>query len=366
MSRQGSSRPRGESRGRAVEIRVRRWEGLPSLKELFKAYYELDPPLVLPQDMARREFAFQPFDIESYVRHLSFGSEADLRAYLRSRPPRQAYHSVAIYQLPEAPSMEEKGWLGSEILLDIDLDHYDFCQGVMDDRCLERGFEEARKAAKIIRKATGGRALIYFTGHRGFHVRVKCDDCLQLGKDERRELARFVRAEGLDLSLIFPRAGPYRPSKPSPQDPGWRGLIAELYGDAIEGDDWLRSLRSARLGVDIDSMVTEDPSRLTRIPGTLNGKGALLVAPLCEGEAFKPGKWLSPFHGEAECRAVKSLDQTKILGYSVGFSEGEELSLPSGLALFLWLLGYVEIEGGTFVVRDNTGWWPVQGCDWTP
>jgi len=122
MYRQGSSEG-----GREAYVEVRGWRGEESLRELFKAYYALDPPLVLPGDIIRREFAFQPFGLESYVRHLSFKDETSLRAYIKSKTPKHAYHSIAIYELPEAPSMEEKGWLGSDLLFDLDLDHPGLC-----------------------------------------------------------------------------------------------------------------------------------------------------------------------------------------------------------------------------------------------
>jgi len=362
MYRQGSSEG-----GREAYVEVRGWRGEESLRELFKAYYALDPPLVLPGDIIRREFAFQPFGLESYVRHLSFKDETSLRAYIKSKTPKHAYHSVAIYELPEAPSMEEKGWLGSDLLFDLDLDHPGLCGSqVIDDHCLVEGFKKAQFIAKVVTKVLGGRASVYFTGHRGFHVRGKCEECLTLGRDERREIAKFVRAEGLDLSYLLPVKvrGGVSPAPPSPEDPGWRGLIAEALGGSpkLRARD-LKEL-PVSLGIDIDLMVTEDPTRLTRIPGTLNAKGTLMVTPLCN--SFSPGPQLSPFRGELEARALRPLEQTKVLGFGIGLAEGEELSLPASVALYLWSAGLVELERGEVVVRRNTGWWPVQGCNWEP
>ncbi|MGC9071536.1 MAG: DNA primase small subunit PriS [Acidilobus sp.] len=351
---------------RQAYVRVKEWRGQDTLKELFQAYYSLDPPFVLPGDMTRREFAFQPFGVESYVRHLSFKDETSLRSYVKSRIPRHAYHSVAVYELPEAPTMEEKAWLGSDLLFDLDLDHQGICGSqVIDDSCLSKGFRMAQRVAKVIRDLLGGRSMIYFTGHRGFHVRGKCEDCFTLGKDERREIAKLVRAEGLDLSYIFPLGSKARPAPPTPDDPGLRGLIAEELGQGNVKPrvDELNEVIS-RVGVDIDVMVTEDPSRLTRIPGTLNAKGALIVTPLCD--SFAPGPLLSPFRGEVEARALKALDQVRLIGYSVGFKDGEELTLPAPVALYLWSSEAVELRSGEVIVIRNTGWWPIQGCDWQP
>ncbi|MGC9210473.1 MAG: DNA primase small subunit domain-containing protein [Acidilobus sp.] len=353
-------------RAKRTYVRVREWRGEETLRELFQAYYSLDPPFILPKDMMRREFAFQPFGSESYVRHLSFKDEASLRTYIKSRTPKHAYHSVAIYELPEAPTMEEKGWLGSDLLFDIDLDHPGLCSSpVIDDSCLVAGFKMAQRVVKVVRDLLGGRAMVYFTGHRGFHIRGKCEECFTLGKEERREIAKLVRGEGLDLSLVFPLGGKARPAPPTPEDPGVRGLLAAELGAGGQrlSLDELREAAS-RAFVDIDSMVTEDPTRLTRIPGTLNVKGPLIVTPLCD--SFAPGPWMSPFRGELEARALKGLDQTRIIGYSVGFREGEELALPAPIALYLWSSGIVELRGGEIDVVGNPGWWPVQGCDWEP
>ncbi len=359
MYRQGSSEGPKET-----FVKVRAWSE-ESLKELFQAYYSLHPQLVLPKDIIKREFAFQPFGLESYVRHLSFKDEASLRAYLRARPPRHAYHSIGIYELPEAPSMEEKGWLGSELLFDLDLDHPGLCASqVIDDTCLVKGFRMAQRVAKVTERLLGGRALIYFTGHRGFHVRGKCEDCLTLGRDERREIAKLVRAEGLELSYLFPLDSKIPPAAPSAEDPGWRGLLAEEVGGGPRLR--VRDLNDAvaRLAVDIDAMVTEDPSRLTRIPGSLNAKGPLIVTPLCD--SFSPTPALSPFRGELGARALQPIDEVKVLGYSVGARGGEELDLPAPVALYLWSAGLIELGGGELVVVRNTGWWPVQGCNWEP
>jgi len=130
---------------------------------------------VLPGDIIRREFAFQPFGLESYIRHISFKDEASLRMYIKSKTPKHAYHSVAIYELPEAPSMEEKGWLGSDLLFDLDLDHPGLCGSqVIDDHCLVEGFKKAQLIAREYRR-----------------VLLLKDPCYYIGKlsvDEVREL----------------------------------------------------------------------------------------------------------------------------------------------------------------------------------
>src|SRR5438552_17737880 len=56
-------------------------------------------------------------------RHLGFSREEDLRSFLTTRVPAHAYYSSAYYETPNAPTMEEKGWLGADRIFDLDADH---------------------------------------------------------------------------------------------------------------------------------------------------------------------------------------------------------------------------------------------------
>ncbi len=346
------------------EIKIKEWRGEQTLKYLYKEYYSLMPPLILPKDIERREFAIQPFDKQSYIRHLSFNNQQEFYDFLIKNSPKHVYYSIGIYDLPEANSMEEKGWKGSDLLFDIDLDHDISCQtqdDITDDSCIEKGLKYAETIAHMIDNFFGGYHQIYFTGNRGYHVRGICENCRLLEREERAEIAKFVMAQELDLEIIFPKSSKGKKAAlPSPKDPGWRGLIASYGIKDVNAEELKNAVENIK--VNIDSMVTQDPSRLTRIPGSLNGKSSLLVVPIC-GE-FKVGKWLSPFYGEMEVKALKDLQKIKILGTNIEFKKDEELSLPSQQAIYLATKGYLNILGGNLVVRKNTGWWPIQGCNW--
>jgi DNA primase catalytic subunit len=194
-------------RGSTKSFRVKRWEGAGSLKTLYKAYYSATTRLKPPSDIQMREFAFQPFETESYIRHMSFKDFNELRGYLEANAPRHAYYSIALYQLPDARSMEEKGWLGSEILVDVDVDRLRGCrelkleEGVelVDDNCLMEGFKAALRVKRMLYKDLGVDSRVYFSGSRGFHVLGYCEYCLTLGREERGEIASYIA--GLDLSL---------------------------------------------------------------------------------------------------------------------------------------------------------------------
>jgi len=342
-------------------------EGAGLLPRLYKAYYSLRPPIEAPDRIERREFAFQPFDTDSYVRHISFSSEDELLDYLAQHYPRQAYYSVAIYELPEARNMEEKMLVEADLFFDIDVDHLEGCEGPLPgDDCLMKGLEAAARIVRIARRDLGAEsAYTYYTGNRGFHVIVSCERCSRLGREERREIAYYFAAEGLDPGAIFPRRPPkgYEPAVPDAGDPGWRGWIAlgvppgsQSLVEAF-GPEWRSEV--SRLAVEmaapIDFQVTQDPTRLSRIRGTLNGKASLLAVPV--GRGWRPYyRELSPFTGYVDVEFLEEISGVRMLGYSLHARKGETASVPAQIAVMLQTKGAARILGGEIVVRAYTGW----------
>ncbi|MCE4611376.1 MAG: hypothetical protein F7B17_05335 [Desulfurococcales archaeon] len=344
MYRRGSSK-----RGGRLEAEVELEGGL-DLKLLFSRYYSLysRKGVWAPPEMARREFAFQLFEREAYTRHISFSTPEELANYLASKAPRHAYYSIALYEVPDAPEMEGKGWLGSLLMFDIDVDSIEGCGEIASDDCMVKGAMEAEKLLMVLRRDFGVEGSVYFTGNRGFHVLVDCGWCLELGREERREIARYVALEGFEGS-VFPQRS--RRVVLSPRDPGPRWRIAEvlgLEGESVVGiEDVIAAAGEA--GVRIDMQVTQDISRLARLLYTLNGKAGLLVTPLEEPSRFTPDPSLSPFKGEVEVVFEADLEETRILGWSVGGKRGEEATLPAEVGVMLAAKGVVRVVGG--VVR---------------
>ncbi|MCX8196322.1 MAG: DNA primase [Acidilobaceae archaeon] len=322
-------------------IEFKRWDRK-ILRSLFAAYYGLRR-IRAPREVAKREFAFQPLEAESYVRHIHFPSAEALADYLVREPPKHAYYSVSLYLLPEARSMEEKGWLGSEILVDIDVDKLEECKAVkleegeiLDDSCLKDGFRQAHRAKRILERDFGLEVIMYFSGSRGFHLVAYGEKYLRLGRDEREEIARYIAAKGLRPELLFPKASrKSRPAPPSSADPGWRGWIGEAGPEPG---------RAAKLGVPIDEQVTRDPSRLARILGSINGKSGLLVTEV--GDSFSPNESLAPWRGELTIRAKVSFGGLRVLGESISLRAGESLSASAHIGLLLYLKGAAEILSG--------------------
>ncbi|MFN4046381.1 MAG: DNA primase small subunit domain-containing protein [Acidilobaceae archaeon] len=344
-------------------LKIVRWEGRRSLKRLYQTYYSQKPRVKPPTMIDRREFAFQPFEFESYVRHIAFRGFQELKEYLASNAPRHAYYSVALYEIPEAKSMEEKIWLGSEILIDIDVDRLKGCsplkigdEDIVDDGCLLEGYKAALRVKKILERDLDSSSTVYFSGNRGFHVIGSCDYCLKLGRDERGEIASYISGLGLDIGYIMPlleagkgRSKALKVAAPSRDDPGWRGWLgAELESRGVApgsplDSELLKSLVE-EVQMPIDVQVTRDPSRLARIVGSINGKASLLVVDVSDRD-FRPGPGLSPFSGYLEVKALAGLE-ARILGYDLSFKPGETLTLEAPIALLLATKNIVEPFSG--------------------
>ncbi len=379
-------------RGRIKDKRTR-W-----IAGLFSSYYRA-ASLELPEDMRAREFAYQPLGSKTYVRHLSFKSEDDVREYFSKNPPLHLYYSSALYAYPEIPDMEQKKWLGSNLIFDIDADHLVKCRymeqlhvcldcgylmrgsGIkkcprcgsprvaeaepVPQECIRLAGREALKLVRVLDKELGLKnAKIYFSGNRGFHVHVECDEeCLRMSSEDRRELVDYLKGVGLDLSQILLLGEGKRMSAstvmPSPSDPGWRGRLGGLIYDRLglppdavityrEFKDKIGETRIEDLldeaRIEIDEKVTIDIHRLVRIPGSLHGKTGLPVISVPESSIsdFSIDCRISPLKGRTLVKLNVSLQGQRIMGHKIDAGKNDVIDLPHCLALFLVLKGIAD------------------------
>ena len=226
------------------------------VQKYFKQYYLGKPEVYIPERLPEREFGYFTFRERMMVRHLSFNSAEELLDLLGEKAPLHVYHSSAFYRYPRAP-MEEKGWLGSELVFDIDADHletrcgksHDFkvcgncleafpadaercprCGGQLEKvewvcgDCLEAARSEARKLLEILESDLGFRRIrLAFSGNRGYHVAVSDEEILDLDQRERREIIDYIAGAGLSFRLLGLEG---RGAAPDVAEPGWRGRIA--------------------------------------------------------------------------------------------------------------------------------------------
>ncbi len=211
------------------------------VKAKFREYYR-SHPLQLPPRFGRREFGFIFFDGGFVQRHLGFSSEANLHQFVRSRLPAHLYHSAAYYENPGAPTMAEKGWMGADLIFDLDADHI--------PGWTEMGYRGMLEAVKeqVIRLTDefllgdmgfGEKDMtIAFSGARGYHVHVRDPKVFGLESHERREIVDYITGTDLDLGTVA-RSEPFesrtfkevtrtlrRLRVPTPSEPGWRGRVS--------------------------------------------------------------------------------------------------------------------------------------------
>ncbi|HEY5605463.1 MAG TPA: DNA primase catalytic subunit PriS [Thermoplasmata archaeon] len=210
------------------------------VRKQFRRHYETSRPTP-PDRFGRREFGFMFWTAGIVQRHLGFQKEEDLRGFLATRVPAHAYYSSAYYENPDAPTMEEKGWLGADLIFDLDADHLpnaakmsypEMLEAVrlkivhLYDEFLKADFGFDEKAMRLV-----------FSGGRGYHIHVVDERVWSLGSHERREVVDWITGKGLDVDAVFRESafdlkefqGHARVKKriiaPAQDEPGWRGKI---------------------------------------------------------------------------------------------------------------------------------------------
>ena len=93
------------------------------IQDRFADYYKQNSASILPpSSLERREFGFLLLDKKVMLRHQSFKDADSLRSSLCSVVPSDVYYSSAYYERP-LEEMRSKGWLGADLVFDIDADH---------------------------------------------------------------------------------------------------------------------------------------------------------------------------------------------------------------------------------------------------
>ncbi|MHA1106162.1 MAG: DNA primase small subunit domain-containing protein [Promethearchaeota archaeon] len=211
------------------------------LKNLFQAYYQesnKDIPAVSMLD--RREFGFLLWDNQFMQRHLGFVQIDDLRKYLIKKSPKHAYSSGSLYNRPDDHDMENKGYLGCDFVIDIDVDHfYTECKNDHDlwyckecgtngkgmiekcpnceklkitrvawicDKCLDIAKKEIIKLIDNFLIPDFALNLeqinIAFSGHRGYHLKIEDPRIRTLTSDQRREIVDYLTGQNISFEIL--------------------------------------------------------------------------------------------------------------------------------------------------------------------
>jgi DNA primase small subunit len=181
--------------------------------------------------------------------------------------PSDVYYSSAYYERPEE-EMKEKGWLGADLVFDIDADHIQTpCATVHDiwvctscgasgrgkspqkcracggikfkektwpcEICLEAAKVEAIKLVDVLIEDFGFSSevlTVAFSGHRGYHVHVESEAVRGLDSLARKEIVDYVMGTGLEAEfhgLGKSAALDRMVAGPDLNDRGWRGRVAK-------------------------------------------------------------------------------------------------------------------------------------------
>ncbi|MCL2143345.1 MAG: DNA primase catalytic subunit PriS [Methanomassiliicoccaceae archaeon] len=180
------------------------------LLKAFRRYYKANAP-VLPERFGRREFGFMFFDRTFVQRHLGFTKADDVRRFLIAQVPSHCYYSTAYYRDPAAPTMDEKMWLGADLIFDLDADHLKGADKMTYAEMLEQIKKEMINLVDSFICGDLGfkeeEVNIVFSGGRGYHAHVSSPKVLTLGSPERREIVDYVTSKGLDMNWTFPEKG---------------------------------------------------------------------------------------------------------------------------------------------------------------
>jgi len=218
------------------------------IMQRFRDYYIRSPPPP-PDRFGRREFGFMFFDKTFVQRHLGFAKEVDFHAFLRDRVPSHSYYSSAYYKDPGAEKMEDKTWLGADLIFDLDADHIPGAEALNYMEMLARVKEEMiRLLDDYILGDLGfdeSYLKVTFSGGRGYHAHVSDPRVQMLRSHERREIVDFIIGTDLNIDWLVPertvadkrygstgRVQSFQTRLlPSPSNGGWKGKL----GRALPG-----------------------------------------------------------------------------------------------------------------------------------
>jgi len=171
-------------------------------REAFARYYR-SVTVAPPERLPRREFAAFPFaETTSMRRHATLPTPGELTRFLREQVPRHVYYSSAYYRQPAELTMAAKGWIGADLIFDLDSDHlrgaesldYAGQLALVKGRLLDLVDDFLVRDFGIDAATTS----FVFSGGRGYHVHLRDERFLGLSSPERREIVDYVLGSGID------------------------------------------------------------------------------------------------------------------------------------------------------------------------
>jgi DNA primase small subunit len=201
----------------------------------FRDFYR-DPSTLIPAPLllGQREFAYLLFKERFMIRHKSFEGIGNIRSALSEISPSDVFHSCAYYENPDF-DMDKKGWLGADLVFDIDADHIPTsCNKIHDEficgkcgfsgrgitpetcpacggtkfetktwpcnLCIKSAREETARLIDMLENDFGfssNKLHVFFSGHRGYHVHIEEESIRPLDSLARKEIVDYVTGLGI-------------------------------------------------------------------------------------------------------------------------------------------------------------------------
>lgn len=352
---------------------------------------------IAPRHVERREFGFGDFERKISYRHYAFKDESLLRGYLAKQAPAFVSYSPAEYQRPDGRPMESKGWIGADIVFDIDAGDLNLkCKSEhasswVCDKCLAGAKRETTKLIEDFLIPDFGfsekEITVNFSGNRGYHIHVQNDEAFKLDADARKQISNYITGNSIELTSFFPMLGRrgVRLEGPKPTDNGWggkfaNGVIRAVNGGVSElmelgidkkdaqmltrksaevtlgistgnwdkinipkkGEFWANVLKNIaiRQSDAIDKNVSIDINHLIRLPGTIHGDTGLVarrVRSLKALEGFEPMSDAIAFGDTPTRIKTAKVPRFSMAGNEFGPFENTEVKIPAYAASYLVL-----------------------------
>lgn len=352
------------------------------LRKIYKEFYfRRADSISFPNEMQSREFGYIPF-AGGMIRHLSFNSPGEAVAEILRQAPSSVYCSNARYSNPTLP-MEEKGWLGAELIFDIDATDipttckksHDIwyceschatgrlpkptpcptCKGATQllhgtcRICLDAARQHTLRVKDFLTNdfgVPGDKINIYFSGSRGYHLHVFDARFELLDQQARAEVADYVRGAGLPASnTIWASMKRTRGLKPEAIQ-GWTKRIAVAVG--YEPGQLPQNRKSvaqaiASQAARIDPSVTTDIHRVFRLAGTLHGNTGMLKMEVPPSEEFDPTADPVVLTEDNIAINVSFFPKFTIKDKTFGPFKSEVVTIPSYAAVSILTRGFAEV-----------------------
>jgi DNA primase small subunit len=347
----------------------------------FSGYYRR--ATVEVPSVEQREFGIGGFDRKIEARHMAFESNAALQNYLIHDTPLYISHSVAYYKFPKATPMENKGWMGGDLIFDLDVHGGLFLSKEEQEKVRQDAIRLVEDFLLLDFGVKKEQVKTVFSGNRGYHIHVRDPSYRMLEGDARREISDYISGKGLDYRSFFNQNEKWKLYGPKESDWGYRGRFyrmaakileenpAAIHRRLLKPEEAALLKEGMRTGlwsktsikdivdrmevvakmlpvqcIEVDTGVTIDTKRLIRVPNTLHGSTGLAAKEIPSLDEFEPYRDAIAFgQGQTKIEALQDIPAQEFLNSTMEKMEnGKSKEVPLAYAMYLILKGAARLS----------------------